>query len=99
MLSCVSLSLINPYPLELLKKEDVWAVVRVRDTGVGISSHHLPHVFERFYRVDPARSAHSGGVGLGLSLVKGIMTLHGGRVEIESQPGVGTVVKLWFPIS
>jgi two-component system heavy metal sensor histidine kinase CusS len=69
--------------------------VSVSDTGEGIAAEHLPHVFDRFYRVDPSRS--SAGTGLGLSLVKSIVDLHGGAVKIDSKIGQGTIVMLNFP--
>lgn len=71
--------------------------VEVSDTGAGIPEGHLSRVFDRFYRVDPSRSPASGGAGLGLSIVKSIMDLHEGTVEIESQAGRGTKVVLSFP--
>lgn len=72
--------------------------VRVIDQGVGIDPQHLPHLFDRFYRVDPARSRGRGqGTGLGLAIVKSIVELHGGGVEVQSQPGAGTRVILRFP--
>lgn len=71
--------------------------IEVADTGVGISEQDLPHVWDRFYRVDPARSQGSGGAGLGLAIVKGIVHLHGGRVEISSKSGEGTTVALLLP--
>ena len=71
--------------------------IAVRDTGRGIPPEHLPHVFDRFYRVDRARSTTSGGLGLGLPLVQSIMRLHQGSVDIESRPGSGTCVYLRFP--
>lgn len=64
-------------------------VLRVADTGEGIAPEHLPHVFDRFYKADPARS-DAGGTGLGLSIVKAIVERHGGRVAVESVPGAGT---------
>ena len=75
------------------------AVVRIEviDTGIGIPSEALPRVFDRFFRVDPSRSQASGGTGLGLAIVQGIMQLHGGKVEILSQPGKGTRVILSMP--
>jgi two-component system, OmpR family, heavy metal sensor histidine kinase CusS len=73
--------------------------IEVRDTGIGIPVEALPRVFDRFYRVDPSRAQASGGTGLGLAIVQGIMQLHGGKVEIESQPGQGTRVILTMPSS
>jgi two-component system heavy metal sensor histidine kinase CusS len=77
------------------------AVVRIEvtDTGVGIPPEALPRVFDRFFRVDPSRSQALGGTGLGLAIVQGIMLLHGGKVEIVSQPGKGTRVILSMPAS
>lgn len=69
----------------------------VEDTGQGIPSKDLPHIFERFYRVDKARSREKGGTGLGLSIVKHIMALHQGSVEARSQLGKGTTVSVSFP--
>ena len=71
----------------------------VTDTGEGIAPEHLPHLFERFYRVDQARDRASGGTGLGLSLVQSIAHAHGGTLEIESEVGRGTTVTLILPIS
>lgn len=71
--------------------------IKIEDSGNGISSEHLPHVFERFYRVDASRSKASGGAGLGLAIVKSIAILHGGKVEMESALGKGTKVSLYFP--
>ena len=69
----------------------------VRDTGSGISAEHLPRVFERFYRVDAARSREEGGTGLGLAIVRHMVEAHGGRVSVESQVGVGTTFQATFP--
>lgn len=74
-------------------------VIEVTDTGVGIPAEHLPRVFERFYRVDAARSRHSGGTGLGLSLVKHAMERCGGVAMIVSEIGHGTTVTLDLPSS
>jgi len=71
--------------------------VSVRDTGVGIPQEHLPHVFERFYRVDKARSRERGGTGLGLSIARGIVFAHGGRIDIASKPGEGTTCTVTLP--
>lgn len=70
---------------------------RVRDTGTGISAQHLARVCDRFYRVDDARSGDADGAGLGLALVRSIVELHGGRVDIVSEVGRGTTVSLLFP--
>lgn len=69
----------------------------VTDTGSGIPSRHLPHLFDRFYRVDGARADASGGHGLGLAIVKSVVSLHGGEVEIASAIDRGTSVTLRFP--
>ena len=71
--------------------------IDVIDTGQGIAAEHLPHVFDRFYRADPNRSTSEGHLGLGLSIVKSIATLHGGSVEIESLIGQGTRVRIRLP--
>jgi two-component system phosphate regulon sensor histidine kinase PhoR len=67
--------------------------VEVRDTGSGVESAHLPRLFERFYRADPARSRAQGGTGLGLAIVKHLVEAHGGRVEAESRVGSGTTIR------
>jgi signal transduction histidine kinase len=72
--------------------------VDVADSGRGISSEHLPRVFDRFYRVDQARAKMTGGLGLGLAIVQTIAQLHQGKAEIQSQVGVGTRVRLIFPV-
>jgi signal transduction histidine kinase len=72
-------------------------VLEVSDTGPGIPSEHLPRVFERFYRVDAARSRELGGTGLGLAIVKHLVEAHGGHVEAESRLGVGTTIRVTFP--
>jgi len=73
--------------------------VRVSDTGIGIPVEHLGRVFERFYRVDRARSRRLGGTGLGLAIVKHTVALHGGKVKIDSEPGKGTVITITLPRS
>jgi two-component system heavy metal sensor histidine kinase CusS len=71
--------------------------IEVADTGCGIPAAHLPLVFDRFYRADPTRSSKHGSVGLGLAIVRSIMDLHGGTVEITSEVGRGTRVTMIFP--
>jgi signal transduction histidine kinase len=71
----------------------------VRDTGSGIPSEYLSRIFERFYRVDPARSREHGGTGLGLAIVKHLVEAHGGRVEAESTLGRGTTIRMTFPLT
>ena len=73
-------------------------LVSVKDTGIGIPPEHLPHIFERFYRVDKSRSKETGGTGLGLAIVKHIAEKYGASVEVESTPGEGTEIKLKFPV-
>lgn len=74
------------------------AIVAVRDTGSGIAPEHLPHVFERFYRADKARTRTDGGSGLGLAICKNLVEAQGGRIEIESSVGVGTTIRAIFPL-
>lgn len=71
--------------------------IEVSDTGCGIAPEHLPHLFDRFYRIDDARSAERRGIGLGLAIVKSIVTLHGGSAEVLSELRHGTRVMLTFP--
>lgn len=73
--------------------------VSVADTGVGIDPKHLPHLCERFYRVDTARSRTDGGSGLGLSICKEILDIYGGSMRFESEVGVGTTVTITLPLS
>jgi two-component system heavy metal sensor histidine kinase CusS len=78
-------------------KEDGDLLVAVSDTGVGIPPEHLPHVFDRFYRADRARSNSAERVGLGLAIVRSIAVLHGGSASVASSAGQGTTVSLRFP--
>jgi signal transduction histidine kinase len=73
------------------------AVLTVRDTGIGIAAEHLPHLGERFYRVDKARSREMGGAGLGVSIARGIARRHGGNLELASSPDEGTTAILSLP--
>lgn len=72
-------------------------VVRVSDLGCGIAAEHIPRLFERFYRVDKARSRAMGGTGLGLAIVKHIVNAHRGRIEVESTPGKGSAFSIFLP--
>jgi signal transduction histidine kinase len=71
--------------------------VSISDTGIGIPEREQRKIFERFYRVDKARSRETGGTGLGLSIVKHIAEFHGGSVSVESTPGYGSTFRLTLP--
>lgn len=78
-------------------KWDRWIVIEVWDTGIGIPKQDLPFVFDRFYRVDKSRSKDIPGTGLGLSIVKHIALSHGGKVEVQSKEGSGSVFRVFLP--
>jgi two-component system phosphate regulon sensor histidine kinase PhoR len=79
------------------RSDDGVLIIAVADQGPGIAAEHLPRLFERFYRVDRARSRDLGGTGLGLAIVKHIVIVHGGRVEVESTPGAGSTFRIMVP--
>ncbi len=79
------------------EKSDGEMLIRVKDEGNGIAREHLPRIFERFYRVDKARSRKMGGTGLGLAIVKHIALVHGGRVEVDSDTGKGSTFTIHLP--
>ncbi len=81
-----------------VQREAEQAVIRVIDNGCGIAANHLPRLFERFYRVDKARSRELGGTGLGLAIVKHIMAAHQGTVQVESVVGRGSTFTLSLPL-
>ncbi len=82
--------------VSLFRKEDN-AILEVRDSGMGIPADALPHIFERFYRVDKARSRATGGSGLGLAIVRTIVQRNRGEITVDSTPGKGTVFTVTFP--
>jgi signal transduction histidine kinase len=73
--------------------------ITVRDTGPGIAAEHLPRVFERFYRVDTARSRDEGGTGIGLAIARSVVEAHGGRIWAESEPGKGSTFTFELPVA
>ena len=74
------------------------AILEVTDSGIGIPKNALPHIFERFYRVDKARSRDQGGAGLGLAIAKAICTGHRGHIEVSSEPGIGSRFRVELPL-
>lgn len=81
-----------------LRREGQMAVVAITDTGIGIPVEDVPYIFERFYRVDRARSRAEGGTGLGLAISKHIAEAHGGKIEVESRLGAGSTFSVWLPL-
>lgn len=81
----------------VVEKADQAIAIHVKDQGIGIAAKHIPRIFERFYRVDKARSRKVGGTGLGLAIVKHIVGIHGGRVAVQSTPGQGSVFTIHLP--
>ena len=77
-------------------QEETRVILTVSDTGIGISKEHQERIFERFYRVDKSRSKSTGGTGLGLAIVKHILVSHGAKLELNSEPGQGTTMKVIF---
>jgi len=82
----------------VLKQSENIAEIAISDQGVGIEEAELQRIFERFYRVDPARSRETGGTGLGLSIVKHVISNHGGEVQVWSVPGTGSTFTVLLPL-
>ncbi|SDO68280.1 two-component system, OmpR family, sensor kinase [Paenibacillus sp. yr247] len=82
-----------------LTRTDQGVEVAVLDNGPGIAPEHLPHLFDRFYRIDSSRARRSGGAGLGLSITRSIVELHGGTIEVHSAVGEGSIFKVLLPSS
>lgn len=80
-----------------LKEDDNYGIIEIEDQGIGIEKNELPRVFERFYRVDRARSRNSGGTGLGLAIVKHLVEAHHGKLNVESEVGKGTNMQIFIP--
>ena len=83
--------------LRVLRGADGAPCIEVQDSGIGISEEDMTHVFERFFRADPARNAGTGGTGLGLAIAKWIVDRHGGHFELRSEPGAGTRITVCLP--
>ena len=78
---------------------DGHSFLEVQDGGIGIDEKDVPHMFDRFFRADPARARQSGGTGLGLSIARWIVERHGGHFEVLSRPGIGTRIRVVLPAS
>jgi signal transduction histidine kinase len=83
----------------ILEKDDTQARLRVTDSGIGITPQIQPHIFDRFFRVDKARSRESGGSGLGLSICKWIVEAHEGEISVESEIGKGSAFTVILPLA
>jgi len=89
----------KPVRVDVSKAVRGMAQICVADHGAGIAPDHLPHLTRRFYRTDPGRSRAGGGTGLGLAIVKHVVERHRGKLDISSQLGVGTQVKVRLPLN
>ena len=86
----------NGWVTVTVKEWEGKAVLAVKDNGIGIPKEHQDRIFERFYRVDKSRSKQTGGTGLGLAIVKHIVAIHDASLELESEPGKGTEIRVIF---
>ncbi|MBS4196697.1 sensor histidine kinase [Lederbergia citri] len=84
---------------KVLDRDTIYTCVSVKDTGIGIPAEELTHLFDRFYRVEKARSRHTGGTGLGLSIAHHLIRTHGGFIRVESEPDKGTTFTVYLPLS
>jgi signal transduction histidine kinase len=82
----------------LTNGEDGSLMVKVKDQGIGIPQKDIPYIFERFYRVDKSRTRKTGGLGIGLAIVKDLVTAHGGTISVQSREGKGSIFTLEFPV-
>ncbi len=82
-----------------LIKDDAWVKIIVQDTGIGIAAENIPNLFDRFYRVDKARSRDAGGTGLGLAITKSVIDAHNGKITVESELGKGSTFTVWLPLA
>jgi heavy metal sensor kinase len=82
-----------------VRREEPWVALEVADTGMGIAPEHLPYLFERFYRGDPARGRADGGAGLGLAISQWIVEAHGGQIAVASQPSQGATFTVRLPLA
>ena len=81
-----------------MQRLDARALITVRDTGIGIPPEDHESVFQRFFRTERAQHLAIQGTGLGLSIVASIVESHAGKIELDSEPGVGTTFRVWLPL-